>query len=44
MFPLEIKSNLKEEGAQTQLSMSSQENERKIADFTQTNFQVEIKD
>eukprot|EP00253_Pinus_taeda_P026611 PITA_26611 len=44
MFPLKIKSDLKEEGAQAQLSMNSQEDERKVAVVTQLNFQEEVKD
>jgi len=43
MFTLKIKPYLKEEGAQAQLSMNSQEDERKIAVVTHVNFQAEIK-
>jgi len=44
MFPLKIRSYLKEEGAQAQLSMNSQKDERKVATVTQANYQVEVKD
>ena len=42
MFPLQLRSDLKEEGAQAQLSMNSQENERNVAVVTQVNFQAEV--
>ncbi len=44
MFPLKIRSDLKEEGAQAQLSMNSQEDGRKDAIVTQVNYQAEVKD
>jgi len=44
MFPLNIKSDLKEEGVQAQLPMNSQEDEIKVATVTQVNFQAEVKD
>jgi len=44
MFPLKIRSDLKEEGAQSQLSMNSQEDGRKYAIVTQVNYQAEVKD
>lgn len=43
MLLLEIKPYLKEEGAQEQLTMDSQD-ERMVAIVTQTNFQTEVKD
>ncbi len=42
-FPLNIKRNLKEEGAQAKLSMDSQD-EIKVVVVTQTNFQLQVKD
>eukprot|EP00253_Pinus_taeda_P017123 PITA_17123 len=44
MFHLNIRLNLKEEGAQAQLSMNSQEDGRKEAVITQVNYQAEVKD
>ena len=44
MFPLKIILDLKEEGAQAQISMNSQKDERNVATVTQGNFQEEIKD
>ena len=44
MFPLKIKPNLKEEGAQAQLSTNSQENERNVPAVTKVNFQAKVKD
>ena len=44
MFPLKIRSYLKEEGAQEQLSVNSQKDGRKYAAVTQVNFQEEVKD
>ena len=44
MFPLKLKSDLKEEGAQAQLSMNSQENERNVVAITPIDFQGEVKD
>lgn len=38
MFPLKIRLDLKEEGAQTQLSINSQEDGRKDAVVTQVNY------
>ena len=38
MFPLKIRLGLKEEGAQAQLSMNSQEDGRKDAGITQVNY------
>ena len=43
-FPLKIRSDLKEECAQSQLSMNSQEDGRNDVDATQVSFQQEIKD
>ena len=43
MFPLKLRSDLKEEGAQAQLSMNSQK-DRNVGAITQENFQAEIKD
>ena len=40
IFPLKLKSDLKEEGAQAQLSMNSQEDEKNVATVTQENFQA----
>ena len=37
MFPLKLRSDLKEEGAQAQLSMNSQEDESNVAVVTQEN-------
>ena len=44
MFPLNIRSDLEEEGAHTQLSMNSQEDGRKEVAITQVNYQAEVKD
>eukprot|EP00253_Pinus_taeda_P023625 PITA_23625 len=44
MFPLKVRSDLKEEGAQEQLSMNSLEDGRKQATVTQVNFHAEVKD
>lgn len=44
VFPLKIRSDLKEEGAQAQLSRNSQEDGRKEATVTQVNYQAEDKD
>ena len=44
MFPLKIKSDLKEEGAQAQMSMNSQEDGRKVATVTKVKFRAEVKD
>ena len=43
MFPLKIKSSLKEECAHTQLSMNSPEDGRKDVAVTQVNFQAKVK-
>ena len=43
MFHLNIRSYLKEEVAQAQLSMNSQEDARNDATVTQVNFQAEVK-
>ena len=44
MFPLKIKLDLKEEGAQAQLSTNSQEDGRKDVVATQVNFRAKVKD
>ena len=43
MFPLKLKSDLKEEGAKAQLSMNSQNNERKVVAITQVDFRAKVK-
>ena len=44
MFPLKLRSDLKEEGAQTQLSLNSKKDERNVTTVTQENIQTKIKD
>ena len=44
IFPLKLKSDSKEEGAQTEVSIISQKDERKVAVVTQVDFKAEVKD
>ena len=44
MFPLKLRSDLKEEDNQEQLLMNSQKDERYIVVVTQQDFQTEVKD
>lgn len=44
IFPLKIRLELKEEGAQAKMSMNLEENERNVAIVTQVNYQEKVKD